>query len=124
MNSHALAADLLLLLHLGFVVFAALGGLLVLKWRKVALVHLPCVAWGVWIEWSGGICPLTPLEVRMRQAAGEAGYSGGFIEHYIWPLLYPEELTRGMQITLGLLLLAINLAIYLWVVRSRPGRQL
>jgi hypothetical protein len=119
----SLAANLLVLLHLGFVLFAALGGLLVLKWRHLAWLHLPCVAWGAWIEFSGSICPLTPLEVAFRQRAGEAGYRGGFIEHYLWPILYPDAITREMQMGLGVFLLLLNTAVYVWVIRSHRNRQ-
>ena len=113
------AAHLIVLIHLGFILFAALGGLLVLKWRRVAFLHLPCVAWGVWIEFSGRVCPLTPLENRFRILAGEQGYSGGFIEHYIWPVMYPEALSRDLQLLLGLALLVLNVLIYIHVYRRR-----
>ena len=92
-----LSADLLVALHFAFVVFVVFGGLLVLKWSKVAMLHIPCVLWGAFIEFSGRICPLTPLEHRLREAAGETAYSGGFIDHYIVPLVYPAELTRGCR---------------------------
>ena len=113
--------DLLVLLHLGFILFASLGGLLVLRWNKLMFLHLPCVAWGAWIEFSGNICPLTPLEVAYRREAGQAGYEGGFIEHYLVPLIYPEALTRTTQVTLGLALLVLNLAIYFWVFRRKTA---
>ena len=93
------------MLHLAFVLFVALGGLLVLRWPKVAFLHIPCALWGVAIEFGGWICPLTPLEQHFLRLAGEAGYEGGFLEHYIWPLIYPDELTRGMQVGLGLAVL-------------------
>jgi hypothetical protein len=108
-------ADLLLVVHLGFVVFVALGGLLVLRWPKVAWAHVPAVVWGVLIEFAGIPCPLTPLEVGLRQLGGEAGYSGGFIAHYLTPVLYPRGLTRTAEITLGALALGFNAAVYLWV---------
>jgi hypothetical protein len=107
-----LAADFVVLVHLGFIVFVALGGFLALRWRKIAFVHLPCVLWGVLIEWFGWLCPLTPLEYRLRRLAGEAGYDGGFMDHYIVPLVYPAGLTRDMQIGLGLLVLVMNLFVY------------
>ena len=120
---YSLAAHLLVLIHLAFILFVVLGGLLVLKWRKLAWLHLPCVAWGAWVEFSGWICPLTPLEIRFRQAAGEAGYAGGFIEHYIWPLIYPEELTRSTQVTLGILVVSMNLLLYFWVyLAAKKGK--
>lgn len=105
-------ADGVLVLHLGFVVFVVLGGLLVLRWRRVAWVHLPAAGWGALIELAGWICPLTPLENRLRHLGGEAGYGGGFVEHYLLPVLYPGGLTRETQITLGLLVLAINAVVY------------
>lgn len=111
-------ADLVLVLHLGFVLFVVLGGLLVLRWRWVAFLHLPAAVWGVLIEFSGWICPLTPLENSLRVRGGEAGYSGGFIQHYIQPLLYPNGLTRGTQFVLGSMALLVNVAAYAAVLRS------
>ena len=113
-------ADFVLVVHLAFVLFVVLGGLLVLRWRWVALLHVPAAIWGVVIEYTGGICPLTPLENTFRQLGGEAGYSGGFIHHYIQPILYPAGLTRETQIVLGSLALLVNLAAYgLVIARSR-----
>ena len=89
---YRLAADAVLLLHLGFIVFVLLGGLLALRWRRAPLLHLPAVVWGVYIELSGGLCPLTPLENRLRVLAGQAGFEGGFIEHYLLPLIYPASM--------------------------------
>lgn len=109
-------ADVVVVIHFGFVVFVTLGALLVLRWRRLAWVHVPAAIWGAGIEFLGGICPLTPLEVRLRRLAGEAGYSGGFIEHYLLPVLYPGGLTREVQITLGVLVLAVNLGIYGWIL--------
>ncbi len=114
-------ADLVVVLHFLFVLFVVLGGLLVLRWPRVAWLHLPAAIWGAAIELTGGICPLTPLENSLRRQAGGTGYSGGFIEHYILPVLYPSDLTRSIQIVLGLLVLALNLAIYAQVfVKRRP----
>ncbi|TLY26170.1 MAG: DUF2784 domain-containing protein [Nitrospirae bacterium] len=110
-------ADLVVILHLAFVVFVLFGGLLVLWWRRVAWIHLPAVAWGAAIEFGGWICPLTPLETWLRMQGGEGGYNSDFIEHYILPLLYPAGLTREEQIALGAVVLAVNLAIYGWVWR-------
>jgi hypothetical protein len=105
-------ADLVLVVHLLFVLFVVLGGLLVLRWPAVALLHIPAAVWGVLIEYTGWICPLTPLENLLRVRGGEAGYTGGFIQHYIQPLLYPAGLTRGTQIVLGSLVLVLNLSAY------------
>ena len=101
-----------MLIHLAFVLFVALGGLLVLKWPRIAWLHIPCALWGMAIEFGGWMCPLTTLEQHYLQLAGEDSYSGGFLQHYIWPLLYPEDLTRGMQIGLGSAVLLVNLVIY------------
>ena len=115
-------ADSVVLLHMGFVVFVVAGGLLVLRWRRMAWVHVPCAVWGAWIEFAGWICPLTPLEIWLRRRAGEAGYERGFIEHYLLPLLYPSGLTRPTQLVLGTAVVVLNLALYAWVWRRwRPG---
>ncbi len=110
------------MLHAGFVVFVMLGGLLALRWPLAAAVHLPAVAWGATIETLGGICPLTPLENHYRRLAGDEGYAGGFVEHYLLGLLYPDGLTRGVQYALGALVLLVNVAIYAWVWRKRRSR--
>ncbi|TMB71742.1 MAG: DUF2784 domain-containing protein [Deltaproteobacteria bacterium] len=111
-------ADLVVLLHVAFVVFAVFGGLLAVRWRRAMWIHLTAVAWAVIVEFFGWICPLTPLENWLRWSAGEAGYRSDFIAHYVLPVLYPEGLTREMQIALGLLVIAVNLAIYGWIFRS------
>ena len=113
-------ADLVLVVHLCFVLFVVLGGLAVLRWPRLALLHVPAAAWGVLIEYSGWICPLTPLENSLRGKGGEAGYSGGFIQHYIQPILYPAGLTRPVQLVLGSIVLVLNLAAYaILLSRSR-----
>ena len=114
-----LAADCVVGVHFLFIVFAVFGGFLALKWRWVAFLHFPCAAWGALIEFAGWICPLTPLEWQLREMAGESGYTGGFIEHYIVPIVYPPGLTRGIQIGLGVAVLAINCAAYALIVRRR-----
>ena len=115
-------ADLVLVVHLTFVLFVVLGGLLVLRWPRTAWFHVPAAIWGVLIEYTGWICPLTPLENSFRARGGEAGYSGGFIEHYIQPMLYPAGLTRRTQILLGSLVLILNLTAY-GIMVSRMRRQ-
>lgn len=95
------------------------GGLAVLRWPRLAFLHLPCVVWGAGIEFAGGICPLTPLEQRLRAAAGEAGYSGGFLEHYLLPVIYPPGLTPAVQIALGAVVVAVNVGFYALVWRRR-----
>jgi hypothetical protein len=116
-----LAADVVLLVHFAFILFVLAGGLLVWRRRWLAWVHLPAVGWGALIELGGWICPLTPLENHLRTAAGASGYAGGFIEHYLLPVVYPQGLTRGLQISLGVLVLSLNLLIYagLWIRASR-----
>ena len=105
-------ADLVLTLHLGFVLLVVFGGLLVMRWPRLAWIHVPAAVWGVLIEYAGWICPLTPLENWLRSRGGEAGYAGGFVEHYLLPTLYPQGLTRGTQFVLGSLVLVINAAAY------------
>ncbi len=117
-----LTADMIVLVHLLFILFVALGGILVVKWRKVAFLHLPCALWGVLIAFGGWICPLTPLEMHFRQLAGQAGYDGGFIDHYVMPIIYPTGLTRRMQIAFGVTILAVNLLVYSRVLVHRTKR--
>jgi len=119
-----LLADLVLIVHAGFVAFVVLGALLALRWPRIAWVHVPVVLWGAGIEFLGGICPLTPLENHWRRLAGELGYPGGFVEHYLMSALYPDGLTRQVQLALGALVLLVNAAIYTWVFwRRRSDRQ-
>jgi hypothetical protein len=113
----ALLATLVVTLHLTFVVFVVLGGLLVLRWPWLAYAHLPAALWGAWIEFAGWVCPLTPLEQSLRLKAGEQGYSGSFIEHYLLPLLYPSALTRTIQVALGAIVIAVNLCIYGYLLK-------
>jgi Protein of Unknown function (DUF2784) len=120
---YRLLADAVVVVHLGFVVFVVCGGLLVLWRRWVAFLHLPAAAWGISIEFSGRICPLTPLENHWRSLAGGTAYSGDFVERYLMPVLYPPGLWRDAQIALGLLALAVNVAVYLYAWRRwRPRR--
>ena len=117
-------ADLVLILHAVFVAFVMLGALAVLRWPRMAWVHVPVALWGAGIEFLGGICPLTPLENHWRRLAGEQGYPGGFVEHYVVAILYPEGLTRQVQFVLGGFVLLVNVAIYAWVLWRRfrhPG---
>ncbi len=115
-------ADLLVVTHLAFVAFVVAGGLLV-RWRRwVALVHVPCALYGAAIEIVGWICPLTPLENRLRALGGERGYPGGFVEHYLVPIVYPDALTPRAQVVLGVLVAAANLAIYAWALRAARRR--
>ena len=114
------AADAVLLAHFAFVLFVVLGGLLVLRWPRLAWLHVPAVAWAAFVELSGQVCPLTPIEVALRVGAGGAGYSGDFLERYIVAAIYPDGLTRGIQLMLGAAVLLINAAIYVVLVaRSR-----
>jgi len=118
-----LAADALVLAHLAFIVFVVLGGLLV-AWRaRMAWLHLPAAAWGAWIEASGAICPLTPWENRLRRLAGESGYPGGFVEHYLVPVVYPAGLTPALQARLALAVVAVNLIVYAAVIAIRLRRR-
>jgi hypothetical protein len=120
---YALLADLLLLAHGAFVLFVIAGGLLVLRWPRVAWAHLPATLWGAGIEFTGRICPLTPIENAWRHAAGEAAYQGGFIEHYVTAVLYPGGLTRAAQVVLGVIVLAVNGWVYWTVWRRRTSSR-
>lgn len=115
------AADLVLVIHLAFVLFVVLGGLLVLRWPRLAWIHVPVALYGALIEFVGFTCPLTPLEVWLRRRGGEAGYTGGFIEHYVTATLYPSGLTREVQIALGVGVLLLNAIVYAVWLRRRSG---
>jgi len=120
---YRLAADAVLAAHLAFVLFVVCGGLLVLRTPRLAWLHLPAVAWAAFVELSGSICPLTPLEVTLRRGAGEAGYGGDFIEHYLVSLIYPAGLTRELQMALGAAVLLLNLIVYFILWRRRSIRR-
>ncbi len=116
---YRLLADAVLLLHAGFVAFVMLGGFAALRWPRLVWLHVPAVAWGAGIAFLGAVCPLTPLEIELRRLAGEQGYAGGFVEHYVLGLLYPDGLTREIQVALGMLVLAVNVLAYAWLWRKR-----
>ena len=121
---YAILAGAIVLAHLLFVAFAISGAALALRWRWVPWVHLPAVGWAAFIEFSGGICPLTPLENNLRAAAGLGFYTGDFIAEYLFPLLYPAGLTREAQITIGALVVLVNIAAYGWLFRQQvPTRE-
>ncbi|MGC3975984.1 MAG: DUF2784 domain-containing protein [Nitrospira sp.] len=115
-------ADFVLLVHLGFVLFVMAGGLLLLKWRGLVWIHLPAVAWGALVEFSGWICPLTPLENHLRSLAGESSEEADFIGRYLPALLYPAGLTREIQLLLGMVVVLVNLGLYWWVL-FRPSAE-
>lgn len=114
-----LLADLVVLLHLAFVLFVVLGALLALKWRAVMWLHLPAAVWGALVELNGWICPLTPLENWLRTQGGGQRYDGDFLVRYLLPILYPTGLTREAQIVLGIVVVVVNGAIYGWLWRRR-----
>ena len=121
---HALLADAVLVLHGRFILFVLAGSLFVWRWRRLMWPHLASVGWAVWVAWAGWICPLTPLENALRRSAGQAGYEGGFIEHYLLAAIYPDGLTRGVQISLGVFVALLNLTVYALLFRgkTRAGR--
>lgn len=125
--TYRLLADSVLVLHLLFIGFVIFGGLIVFRSAWVALAHIPVACWGVFIELTGGMCPLTTLEASLRRAAGDAGYSDSFIEHYLLPIIYPAGLTRSIQFELAGFVILINVAIYgwllyrLWISRSNDA---
>jgi len=120
--TYKLFADLVFLVHLSFIAFVVLGGIAVWRIPKLAWLHLPAVAWAALIEFAGWICPLTPWEQHFRRLAGEEGYTGGFVENYLLPVVYPEGLTRGIQILLGVIVLAINALAYVLIIRRHRKR--
>ena len=119
---YPLLADLVLVAHLMFVVFVLCGGLLVLKWRWIARLHLPAVVWGAVVEFTGWLCPLTPLENWLRVQGGEAGYQDDFTTRYLLPILYPVDLTRDVQLLLGTVVIVLNAAVYWWFWYMQAGR--
>ena len=116
-------ADGVVALHFAYILFVISGALLALKWPRVAWAHVAAVAWGAYIEFTATICPLTPLEQLLRQKAGQAGYSGGFIDHYLVPLMYPGALTARIQIILGIVVVLLNLILYGFVIRRWRRRS-
>lgn len=117
-------ADLVLVAHFAFVLFVVFGGLLVWRWHRIAWIHVPVAVYGAVVEFLGFVCPLTPLEVSLRQRGGEAGYEGGFIEHYITAAIYPSGLTRQVQLILGALVVALNVVVYaVWWIRHSKLRE-
>ena len=118
------AADLIVLLHFTYILFVVFGGLFVFKWRLVAWGHIPCVIWGVIIEFTGWVCPLTPIENTLRYSGGGAGYSNSFIEHYLLPVIYPTVLTRELQIWIGIVVIVVNIAIYAWLYLLRASNKI
>jgi hypothetical protein len=114
--TYRVLADVTLLVHFAFVLFVVFGGVLVWRWGSLRWVHLPVALWGALIEFAGWVCPLTPLENAFRRLGGEAGYQGGFVEHYLLPLIYPSGLTRNVQWVLGTFVVAINVALYSYAV--------
>jgi len=118
-------ADLTLVLHVCFILFVLFGGLLCLCRTSVIWLHLPAATWGVWVEWSGRTCPLTPLENLFRQAAVDQGYADGFVEHYLVPIIYPHQLDTSLQWLLGGVVVFVNLVVYLYVLnRIRKRHQI
>lgn len=121
--TYRLLADLVVLIHFGFVLFVVLGGAVVIRWPKFAWIHLPAAGWGVLVEITGWICPLTPLENRLRILGGSRAYADSFIAHYLMPVLYPQQLTRRIQIVLALVVVLINAAVYGYILQRHHRRR-
>jgi hypothetical protein len=120
---YRIAADLTLVVHLAFIVFVVAGALLLFRYPRLVWLHVPAAVWGTWVELAGRICPLTVLENRFRQLAGEAGYAESFIEHYVVPVIYPAGLTRDAQLWLGIIVAGLNAGLYVcWLLRRRKTR--
>jgi hypothetical protein len=117
--AYRILADLTLLLHLGFILFVAAGALLVLRWPRLVFVHVPAAVWGIYTALTGTICPLTPLEVHLRRLGGQAGYEGGFIQHYVERLVYPPGITAGQLATAGIFAIGVNIVTYGMIIRRR-----
>jgi len=122
-TGYAIAADAILVVHFLFILFVAAGGLLALRWRRLVYLHVPAVCWGVYVSLSGRFCPLTVVEQSLRSAAGQRGYAGGFIDHYLVAVIYPEGLTRPMQIGIGLVVISINAWVYGYMVYRRRAAR-
>ncbi|HKY70776.1 MAG TPA: DUF2784 domain-containing protein [Nitrospira sp.] len=120
---YVLLADVVAVVHLLFVLFVIFGSLFVIRWPRLAWIHAPALVWGLWVEFAGGICPLTPLESRLRVLGGETGYPEDFLSHWLQTVLYPPGLTRGLQIALGTSLLLWNLGFYLWIGKRQLNRS-
>jgi len=120
---YRMLADIVACLHAAFVAFVVAGGLLAVRWRRLVWLHIPAAIWGALIEFANWPCPLTPLENMLRERAGEAGYAGGFIQHYVLRALYPAGLTRGVQLALGALVVVVNVPAYVAIFRRRRGQR-
>jgi hypothetical protein len=118
-----LAADGVVVVHLAFILFVFLGGLTLFRWPRLVWIHVPAALWGGIVEFTGAPCPLTPLENFLRRAGNDPGYGGGFVDHYIVPIVYPPGLTRDIQLVLGGLILAINLVIYYRLIRRKMKEE-
>ncbi len=116
-------ASVVVVVHVAFVLFVVLGGLVVARWGRVGWAHVPAIVWAVAIEWRGAVCPLTPLENRLRQLAGASGYSEDFLQRYVLSALYPAGLTRESQVALGVAVVAVNAVVYWWVWRRAQTRR-
>ena len=120
---YSFLADLLVVFHLVFILYVIAGALLIFKWTKTLWLHLPSCFWGMTVEFTGCICPLTPWEIQLRRLAGEEGYTGSFIEHYLIPIIYPSGLTREVQMVLGGTVLIVNLSLYTLILIKRRNRK-
>jgi len=116
---YRLAADAMLVAHLLYIIFVVVGGLIALRARWVLWLHVPAVAWAIYVQFVGRICPLTGWENALREGAGQAGYEGGFIDHYLMPVIYPADMPVGLNYVLGSLVILVNAAVYGWLIARR-----
>ena len=121
---YRILTDFTVAVHFAFLIFVVAGGFLARRHRWLAIPHLLAAGWGVYVEATPGlICPLTPLENTFALRAGQAGYQGSFIEHYLVPVIYPEGLTRAAQWVLAVLVVVINVTVYAWPRPRRAGED-
>lgn len=118
-----IAADIIVLVHLMFIIFVVTGGLFVLKWPKIAWLHIPAAIWGALIEFAGWVCPLTPVENSLRAAGGKVAYQSGFINHYVIPVVYPAGLTREIQLVMGCMVIVLNILIYGMLIVKKVRKE-
>ena len=111
-------ANLTLIVHLIFILYVVFGGLIFFIFSKTIFIHPPALLWGIYIELTNSVCPLTYLENWFLYQGGLTTYSNDFINNYLFPIIYPEGLTAEIQIYLGVSLIVINILIYGLILKN------